>query len=78
MSCQSRRYHGRLIYLCTYSLGSVDPDTVEKVEVEITDMEKARQERIANRPPLSEILNLHDFEVCIHGTLAVGIGVHVL
>ncbi|KAI0827961.1 FMN-dependent dehydrogenase-domain-containing protein [Trametes gibbosa] len=43
-------------------LGSVDLDTVLKVEVKITDQEKARQERIANRPPLSEILNLHDFE----------------
>lgn len=31
--------------------------------VEITDEEKARQERISNRPPLDEILNLHDFEV---------------
>jgi hypothetical protein len=41
----------------------VQPDTVEKVEVVITDEEKARQERISNRPPLDEILNLHDFEV---------------
>ena len=37
--------------------------TVEKVEVKITDEEKARQRRISARPPLSEILNLHDFEV---------------
>ncbi|KAI0645201.1 FMN-dependent dehydrogenase-domain-containing protein [Trametes meyenii] len=43
-------------------LGSVDPGTVLKVEVEVTDQEKARQQRLANRPPLSEILNLHDFE----------------
>ncbi|KAJ7126375.1 FMN-dependent dehydrogenase-domain-containing protein [Mycena crocata] len=43
-------------------LGPVEPDTVEKVVVEITDEEKARQERISNRPPLDEILNLHDFE----------------
>ncbi|PPQ63026.1 hypothetical protein CVT24_005972 [Panaeolus cyanescens] len=43
-------------------LGPVQPDTVEKVEVTITDEEKARQERMSNRPPLSEILNLHDFE----------------
>lgn len=46
------------------SLGPVDLDTVEKVEVKITDAEKARQERIAARPSLDEILNLHDFEVC--------------
>ncbi|KAJ6538470.1 FMN-dependent dehydrogenase-domain-containing protein [Mycena vulgaris] len=43
-------------------LGPVEPDTVEKVVIEITDEEKARQERISNRPPLDEILNLHDFE----------------
>ncbi len=46
-----------------YSLGLVDPGTVQKVEVQVTDLEKARLERVANRPPLSEILNLHDFEV---------------
>ena len=38
-------------------------DTVEKVEVVITDEEKARLARLAARPPLDEILNLHDFEV---------------
>ncbi|KAF8070715.1 FMN-dependent dehydrogenase-domain-containing protein [Lyophyllum atratum] len=43
-------------------LGPVEPNTVEKVEVVITDEEKARQTRISARPPLSEILNLHDFE----------------
>ncbi|OSX61567.1 hypothetical protein POSPLADRAFT_1181658 [Postia placenta MAD-698-R-SB12] len=43
-------------------LGSVDLTTVEKVEVVITDEEKARQQRIAQRPPLTEVLNLHDFE----------------
>ncbi|KAJ6466696.1 FMN-dependent dehydrogenase-domain-containing protein [Mycena vitilis] len=43
-------------------LGPVEPDTVEKVVIEITDEEKARQQRISNRPPLDEILNLHDFE----------------
>ena len=41
-------------------------DTVEKVEVVVTDQEKARQERIAARPALSEILNLHDFEVFLY------------
>ncbi|KZT05333.1 uncharacterized protein LAESUDRAFT_726963 [Laetiporus sulphureus 93-53] len=43
-------------------LGLVDPNTVAKVEVKITEEEKARQQRMAQRPPLSEILNLHDFE----------------
>ena len=40
-------------------------DTVEKVEIQITDVEKRRLERYNARPPLSEILNLHDFEVRI-------------
>ncbi|KAF9061806.1 FMN-dependent dehydrogenase-domain-containing protein [Rhodocollybia butyracea] len=43
-------------------LGPVEPDTVEKVEVQITDEEKLRLERMEKRPLLSEILNLHDFE----------------
>ncbi|KAL9712066.1 hypothetical protein Ac2012v2_005142 [Leucoagaricus gongylophorus] len=43
-------------------LGPVDPGTVERVEIKITDEEKARQQRMAARPPLDEILNLHDFE----------------
>lgn len=37
--------------------------TVKKVEVHITDEEKSRQERISRKPDLTEILNLHDFEV---------------
>ena len=41
----------------------MDLDTVEKVVVKITDEERARQERFNARPSLSEILNLHDFEV---------------
>ena len=45
------------------SLGAVDSQTVQKVEVKITEAEKLRLERVAQRPPLSEILNLHDFEV---------------
>ncbi|EMD33160.1 hypothetical protein CERSUDRAFT_118222 [Gelatoporia subvermispora B] len=43
-------------------LGSVDPETVLKVKVEVSDEEKARVERMSKRPSLSEILNLHDFE----------------
>jgi hypothetical protein len=41
----------------------VEEGTVEKVEVKVTDQEKARLLRVEARPPLSEILNLHDFEV---------------
>ena len=45
------------------SLGAVDMGTVEKVEVQITDAEKARLERMENRPSLDQVLNLHDLEV---------------
>ena len=44
-------------------MGPVEPGTVEAVEVTTTDEEKARLQRVAARPSLSEILNLHDFEV---------------
>jgi L-lactate dehydrogenase (cytochrome) len=37
--------------------------TVEKVVTEITNQEKERMKRVEARPPLSEVLNLHDFEV---------------
>ncbi|EEB92776.1 hypothetical protein MPER_08668, partial [Moniliophthora perniciosa FA553] len=43
-------------------LGPVEPDTVEKVEIQITDEEKARLERAEGKPGLDEVLNLHDFE----------------
>ena len=46
-----------------HSLGPVDQSTVAKVEVQITDEEKTRLKRMEARPQLSEILNLHDFEV---------------
>ncbi|KAA1470388.1 hypothetical protein DENSPDRAFT_836162 [Dentipellis sp. KUC8613] len=43
-------------------LGKVDMNTVEKVEVRVTDVEKARLARMEARPSLDQILNLHDFE----------------
>ncbi|KAH9955030.1 FMN-dependent dehydrogenase-domain-containing protein [Russula dissimulans] len=43
-------------------LGPVEEGTAEKVEIKVTDQEKARLKRVEARPPLSEILNLHDFE----------------
>ncbi|KAK7464383.1 hypothetical protein VKT23_006550 [Stygiomarasmius scandens] len=43
-------------------IGSVDPSTVVKVEKQLTEEEKRRQVLLANRPPLDEIINLHDFE----------------
>lgn len=44
------------------NLGPVEPYTAETLEFDITDEEKSRRERMSNRPPLDEILNLHDFE----------------
>lgn len=41
----------------------MEKGTVEKVVIKVTDEEKARLQRVEARPPLSEILNLHDFEV---------------
>ncbi|KAJ3477830.1 hypothetical protein NLI96_g10198 [Meripilus lineatus] len=43
-------------------LGKVDPETVEKVVVEVTDEDRRLQEMHAAKPSLSEVLNLHDFE----------------
>ncbi|THH33092.1 hypothetical protein EUX98_g1115 [Antrodiella citrinella] len=43
-------------------LGRVEAGTVAKVEIKVTDQEKERQLRVNARPPLSEVLNLHDFE----------------
>ena len=49
--------------LTSSSLGPVEEGTAVMVEVKVTDQERARLERVEARPPLSEILNLHDFEV---------------
>jgi len=46
---------------------------VVKVRVEITDEEKARLKKMEARPPLSEILNLHDFEVNFTQTIGQAI-----
>ncbi|CAE6464287.1 unnamed protein product [Rhizoctonia solani] len=43
-------------------LGKIDPRTITKVIKEMTPEEEARLKRVARRPPLSECLNLHDFE----------------
>jgi len=43
-------------------LGKVNPNSVKKVVKEVTAEEKQRQLRVQNRPPLTECLNLHDFE----------------
>lgn len=43
-------------------LGEIDPRSITKVIKEMTPEEEARLKRVALRPPLSECLNLHDFE----------------
>ncbi|KIK67447.1 hypothetical protein GYMLUDRAFT_37569 [Collybiopsis luxurians FD-317 M1] len=43
-------------------LGTVDPSTLTKTVKVVSEAEKKRQALLANRPPLDEILNLHDFE----------------
>ncbi|EKM53383.1 uncharacterized protein PHACADRAFT_259730 [Phanerochaete carnosa HHB-10118-sp] len=44
-------------------LGVIDASTVVKAVKEVTEEEKARQAALAARPPLDNILNMHDFEV---------------
>ena len=46
-----------------FSLGAIDASTVAKVVKEVTAEEKARQAAWAARPPLENVLNMHDFEV---------------
>jgi hypothetical protein len=57
--------HARVFDEQDKHLGAVDMTGV-KTEVEEEDTseeEQARQERIKNKPPLSECLSLYDFEV---------------
>ena len=54
----------KLIQVPFTSLGAIDASTVEKVlKIVTSDAEKGRLARVEARPHLSEILNLHDFEV---------------
>ncbi|KAH9018740.1 FMN-dependent dehydrogenase-domain-containing protein [Lactarius hengduanensis] len=50
-------------------LGPIEEGTAEKIEVKITDEERARLQRVEARPPLAEILNLHDFEAIARLTM---------
>lgn len=50
-------------------LGDVDMTGVVAVVKEVTQEEKERQVRIANRPPLDECLSLYDFEVSFNTLL---------
>ncbi|KAF7792747.1 hypothetical protein EIP86_003845 [Pleurotus ostreatoroseus] len=44
-------------------LGVIDASTIAKVVKEVTEEEKKRQLAVAARPPLENVLNLHDFEI---------------
>lgn len=52
------------------SLGAVDPNSIVKVVKEKTEEDRRREELMASRPPISEILNLHDFEAVAKVVLA--------
>lgn len=41
----------------------IDASTVAQVVKEVTEEEKQRQLAVAARPPLENVLNMHDFEV---------------
>ncbi|KAI0042574.1 glyoxylate dehydrogenase [Auriscalpium vulgare] len=43
-------------------LGAVDPNTITQVVREVTEADSRRAALVASRPPLDEVLNLHDFE----------------
>ncbi|KAG5220258.1 Cytochrome b2, mitochondrial precursor [Salix suchowensis] len=51
------------------TIGTVDPDTVVKVVKEVTEEDKRRQALLDARPPLDEIINLHDFEAVAKAVL---------
>ncbi|KAI8973956.1 FMN-dependent dehydrogenase-domain-containing protein [Trametes punicea] len=44
------------------TLGIIDASTVVKVTKKVTEEEKRRQALLAARPPLDNVLNMHDFE----------------
>ena len=47
--------------------GAVDPTTIKKEPKKESQEDRDRQKRATEKPPLSECLSLHDFEV---GTLS--------
>lgn len=53
---------GDRIPTINFSLGAVDPNTVVK-DKQLTPEQIKREELLALRPSLDEIVNLHDFEV---------------
>ena len=49
-------------FLSGLSLGVIDPSSSSSVQHEETEEEKRHKELLASVPPISSILNLHDFE----------------
>ncbi|TFK74627.1 glyoxylate dehydrogenase [Pluteus cervinus] len=43
-------------------IGAIDPNTIVKAIKKVTEADKRRQALLDSRPPIDEILNLHDFE----------------
>ncbi|KAI0795096.1 glyoxylate dehydrogenase [Abortiporus biennis] len=50
-------------------LGAIDASTVAKVVKEVTEEEKHRQAMMDARPPLENIINMHDFEIVAKAVL---------
>ncbi len=51
------------------SIGAVDPNTIVKVVKQMTEEDRRRQAMLDARPPIDEILNLHDFEAVAKAVL---------
>ena len=46
-----------------FSLGDIDASTVATVVKEVTEEQKKREVALAARPPVENVLNLHEFEI---------------
>lgn len=51
------------------SIGTIDPNTVVKAVKQVTEEDRRRQAMMDARPPIDEILNLHDFEAVAKAVL---------
>lgn len=50
-------------------MGTVDMTGVKVQEAELSDADRERQGKLADKPPLSECLSLHDFETVAKETM---------
>lgn len=65
---------GGFILTVWLSIGSIDPNAVVKIVKEVTEEDRRRQALMDARPPLDEILNLHDFEVTLTWRMTIRTG----